>query len=70
MENVFHDVFRLALKNSAQIIDGGRGYGLVFPQLVNGGAGNMMLVDQCVGGFLRFAQGFPKSGIYDHTFPS
>ena len=67
VENVFHDVFRLALKNSAQIIDGGRGYRLVFPQLVNGGAGNMMPGDQGVGRLRGGLQCFPKTPVNNHS---
>lgn len=64
--NILHHLGDGAVEDAAQVIDGGAVHRLVLPQLVNGGAGNVVVFDQCVGGLLRSPEGVPKGRIYDH----
>lgn len=39
-------------------------------QLIDGGAGDVMIFDERIGGFSRAAQRVPKGRVHDHSFPS
>ena len=51
--DVLHDFTNSTIENSAKVVNGGGVQRLVFPQLVDGGAGDMVVFDQGVGGFIR-----------------
>ena len=67
--NVFHNICNGATKNAAQIVDGGGIDGFVFTKFVDGGTGNAVILDQCIGGFGRALQCEPKWPITDHCVP-
>lgn len=48
--HIFHDILYLTMENDAQIIDGGCVERLVFPELIDGGAGNVMILYEGIGG--------------------
>ena len=48
--DIFHDILYLTMENDAQIIDGGCVERLVFPDLIDGGAGNVMILYEGIGG--------------------
>ena len=64
--NVGQDILHPAVQDAAEVIDGRGGDRLVFAELVNGGAGNAVIIDEGVGGFRRAAQGFPKTIVTNH----
>lgn len=55
------------MQDPAQVVQGSSIHRLIFPQFVNGGTGDMMLVDQGIGCFLGIFQCFPERLIDDHA---
>lgn len=51
--DVLHDFTDSTVKDSAKVVYGGSVQRFVFPQLVDGGAGDVVVFDQGVGGFIR-----------------
>ena len=47
---IFRNVFQPAIQNAAQVVERRCVQGLVFAQLVNGRTGDVMLVDERIGG--------------------
>ena len=68
--DVFQYLVHLAAENPAQIVQGRGGDRLVFAQLVDGGAGYMMIFYERIRGFRRFFQGFPEGVVNNHTIAS
>jgi hypothetical protein len=64
--NVFHDLRYGAVQNPAQVIDGGGVHGLILSQLVYGGAGKTVVLDQGIGGFLGGTERFPEGFVGNH----
>ena len=60
-----HDVLHGTMQNPAEVIDGGGVQGFILPQFVDGGAGNVVVLDEGIGGFFRPLQGLPKRRIDD-----
>jgi hypothetical protein len=58
--NVLYDLLDTASENSAQVVKGRGGDGLVISQLVDGGTGNAVLSDQGIGGFAGFVKRIPE----------
>ena len=68
--DVFQYLVHLAAEDPAQIVQGRCGDRLVFAQLVDGGAGYMMIFYERIRGFRRFFQGFPEGVVNNHTIAS
>ena len=68
--DVFQDLLHRAVQNSAQVVNGSCGQGLVLAELVDGGAGNAVIFDQCVGRLAGSAKRSPKRPIGNHTVTS
>ena len=68
--DIGHDVFDVAAEDAAEVIDRGGRDRLVFSELVNGGAGDVMILDESIGRFLRRGKGFPKGIVNDHLCTS
>ena len=64
---IAHHFLDVAVENPAKVIDCGGVDGFIIAQAVDGGAGNVVLVDECVCGFLRFLQGPPERLICNHS---
>ena len=64
--NILHNFFHPALQNPAQVIDGGGVERLVFPQLVDGGAGDAVVLDEGVGRFGGSSECGPKRCVRYH----
>ena len=67
--DVGHDVLHIAVQDAAEVVDGGGVQGLVFTEFVDGGAGEVVVLDQGVGGLAGCAERFPEGGVDDHEVP-
>ena len=68
--DILNNVFHAAAKDAAKVIDGGGIHRAIFPQLINGGTGDVMIFDQRVGGFGGGAQSIPKGIKRNHIAAS
>ena len=68
--NIFRHIADGTVQDPAQIIQGCCGDGLIFAQLVNGGAGNVVLLNQSIRGFRGRFESAPKGRIYNHVVGS
>lgn len=68
--DIGHDVFDVATKDAAEVIDRGGCDGFILSELINGGAGDVMIFDQGIGRFLGRGKGFPKGTVNDHLCTS
>lgn len=57
------------MEDAAEVVDRCGGEGLVFAELLDGGAGNAVVFDQGIGGFGGLLQLLPKGLIADHRIP-
>ena len=68
--DIFHNALHGASEDAAEVIDGGGVQGLVLTELIDGGTGNPVVFDQCIGGLRRIAQGVPKWSVRYHVTAS
>ena len=68
--NILQYLIHPATEDPAEVVQGRGGDGLVLAQLVDGGAGYMVILYERVCGFRRFFQGFPEGVINNHTIAS
>lgn len=64
--DIGHDVLHVAVEDPAEVVDGGGVQGLVLAELVQGGAGDMVVFDEGVGGLGGCFQRLPEGGVDDH----
>ena len=64
---VTHHFLNIAVENTTEVVDGGGIDGFIVAQAINGGAGNVVLVNQRVRGFFGLLQGSPEWLICNHT---
>lgn len=64
--DIGHNVFDVAAEDAAEVIDRGGCDGFILSELINGGAGDVMIFDQGIGRFLERGKGFPKGSVNDH----
>lgn len=68
--DIGHNVFDVAAEDAAEVIDRGGCDGFILSELINGGAGDVMIFDQGIGRFLGRGKGFPKRIVNDHLCTS
>ncbi len=68
--DIGHNVFDVATEDAAEVIDRGGCDGFILSELINGGAGDVMILDQGIGRFLGRGKGFPKRIVNDHLCTS
>lgn len=68
--DIGHNVFDVAAEDAAEVIDCGGCDRLILSELINGGAGDVMILDQGIGRFLGRGKGFPKRIVNDHLCTS
>lgn len=51
--HIIENIRDIAVKDAAKVVDGGSVHGFIFAEFVDGGAGNMMVIDQCVSCLFR-----------------
>ena len=56
-----------AVEDAAQIVDGSDVNGLVFAELIDGGAGDVVCFDERVGRFVGVLERIPERCIRNHT---
>ena len=64
--DVFQNILHPASHDTAKVVDRRGSDRPIFSELVNGGTGNMMVFDQCIGGLRGVVYGFPKTFVADH----
>lgn len=65
--DIAEDLLDGAVEDAAQIVEGGSAQRFVLPQPVDGGGGNVMILDEGIGGFSGFLQRLPKGGVNQHS---
>lgn len=61
--NIFHNIFDLAIKNSAEIVDLHSAYAIPFLHTINGRTTDIVLIDKRIGRNSALFQGFPKRSV-------
>ena len=64
--HIFHDILHAAFEDDAEIVDRGCIQRLVLAEFVDGGAGDVVIFDERIGGLRRLLQRSPEPIIYDH----
>ena len=60
---VTHHFLNIAVENTTEVVDGGGVHRLILPEFINGRAGDMVVPDKGIGGFMGAPQRLPKGGI-------
>ena len=58
-----HHAIHVASQDAAEVVDGGGVHRLILPEFINGRAGDMVVPDKGLGGFMGAPQRLPKGGI-------
>ena len=65
--DILEDLFRTAAEQGAKIVQRFGADGFVLPELVQGGTGDIVMVDHSVSRFFRIFKGFPKRCVIYHA---
>ena len=57
------DIIDITVQYPAEVVDGGGVHRLILPEFINGRAGDMVVPDKGIGGFMGAPQRLPKGGI-------
>ena len=65
--DIDQNVLDFAVQDTAQVVECGGIQRLVFAEFVDGGAGNPVVFNQGIGGFVGFAQCGPEGCVRNHN---